>query len=403
MTGLLKKSLAVRPLGAGVRGAAVILLGLASGNAMAQAPPTPVRTAEVKLQEVQLHRRVTGSLRAVSRGAVAALEEGRITEITVREGAEVKQGDVIARVDARRLEAQQSELRATFGVIEAQIAQRESELNQARRDLERYENLVTTRAGTVEEYQHRQTAVTVAEAQLETEKRRLAEIGSKLELIEVRLDDVVVRAPYDGRVVTRHAEPGEWIRAGEPFITLISAGQVEAWLDVPERFMPTLAAAHDATITVELRGSDREFQSLAAKRVPEVHARTRTFPLVLTLDDDHGVLSPGMSVDAWLPMGESAERLTVPKDAVIRNGQTAYVYKAQPQEGGATAVQAPVTVEFQSQGLAVVSGESLAAGDLVVVEGNERLMPGMPVVIAEEASASRDEQRVAKGHGVSGR
>jgi RND family efflux transporter MFP subunit len=397
MTGLLKGIVTVRnnsKLGAGL--AIALLIGLLPTTAWTQAPATVVRTAEAKLQEVQLHHRVTGSLRAVARGDVAALEEGRIIEITVREGAEVKKDDVIARVDARRLEAQRSELQATLRVAEAQIAQRTAELKQAKRDLARYERLVQTSAGTVEEYQHRETAVAVAESQLQTEERRLTEIKSQLELIEVRLDDVVVKAPYDGRVVSRHAEPGEWIRPGEPFVTLISAGRVEAWLDVPERFMPTLTADSAESIAVELRGSDQKFRSLAAKRVPEVHARNRTFPLVLTLDDEHGVLSPGMSVDAWLPIGESAERLTVPKDAVIRHGQTAFVYKAQPEKEGATAVQAPVTVEFETGGLAVVSSHGLAAGDRVVVEGNERLVPGMPVVVAESLPARDDARQAAK-------
>ncbi|QDU39520.1 Multidrug resistance protein MdtA precursor [Maioricimonas rarisocia] len=348
---------------------------------------------------MQRHHRVTGSLRAVARGDVAALEEGRVVEVTVREGASVRKGDVIARGDTRRLEAQKSELQATLQKIEALVAQHQAELRQAKLDLDRHRKLVQSNASTMEEFEHRETAVVVAQAQLESEQRRSGEINSQIELLQIRLDDMTVRAPYNGRIVERHTEPGEWIRAGAPFVTMVSSGQVEAWLEVPERFLHGLVAGDTseasslqvdvAELSVNVRGSDRSYPVLSAKRVPDVQARARTFPLVLTLDDANGALTPGMSVDAWIPVGSREPVLTVPKDAVIRSGRTEYVFKATEMDGTVTAVQAPVSVQFETGSLAVIVAENLADGDRVVVEGNERLTSGAPIMVVDSMSTSR--------------
>lgn len=365
-------------------------------SADAQFPPATVRAVPAKTREVQRHHRVTGSLRAVARGDVAALEEGRVIEVTVREGADVRKGDVIARVDPRRLQAQNAQLQATLQTSAALIAQYQAELRQAKLDLARQKKLVASNASTMEEFEHRETAVAVAQAQLDAEQRRSAEIQSLIDLVQIRLDDMTVRAPYNGRIVERHTEPGEWIRAGEPFVTMVSSGQVEAWLEIPERYLHGLIAGETSqagplrldvsALAVNVRGSDRSYPVLSARRVADVQNRARTFPLVLTLDDANGALTPGMSVDAWIPVGPRKPQLTVPKDAVIRSGRTEYVFKANEADGALTAAQVPVTVLYETGEFAVIASDALSDGDPVVVEGNERLTSGAPILIVESAS-----------------
>lgn len=351
--------------------------------AEAQFPPAAVRAVAVKQQEVEPHHRFTGSLKAVARGDVAALEDGRVLEVTVREGAKVEKGDIIARIDARRLTAQKGELEAALSTAEALIAQREAEVRQANLDMERSASLIRNNAISQQQYERSETELTVANAKLETDRRRLDEIRRQLELIEVRLADTEVHAPYDGQVIMRHTEPGEWIRAGEPFVTLVSTGKVEAWLEIPERYAGTVSQyAHKVPVNVV--GTDRVFESISAKRVHEVHPRTRTFQYVLTLDADDAILTPGMSVVSWLPTGPAESSLTVPKDAVIHSAGQAYVYKAVQGEEGSTAQRTPVKIKFETSDLVVVDSPQLADGDLVVVEGNERLMPGSPIAVSVE-------------------
>lgn len=366
---------------------ALLLTLVVPGYTHAQAPPSVVRTATAKLKESQEHYRVTGSLRAVARGDISALEEGRILDITVREGDVVKAGDVIARIDARRLEAQRSELKALLLAAEATVEQHKLELSQSQRDYARSAQLVETRAVSVEEHQHHETNAAIAEAQFLSALRRVSVVESQLDLLSVRLEDMVIRTPYDARVVTRHAEPGEWIHAGDAIVTLISSGAIEAWLDVPERYAQTLG---DTGLSVNATGFAEPIAAFAAKRVADVDPRTRTFPVVLTLENPTGSLAPGTSVNAWLPVGTKEQRLTVPKDAVIRNGQSAYVFKAVEQERGVVAVQTPVIVAYETGQEVVLAGGGVVDGDRVVVEGNERLLPGATIAVAPSVGRSED-------------
>lgn len=374
----------------------VASLFLVATPAFAQMPPTVVRAVAAQTQSVEPHHRFTGSLRAVARGDVAALEDGRVLEVTVREGATVKKGDIVARIDDRRLKAQQGELDASLHTAQALIAQREAELRQANLDMERASTLIRNNAISQQLYDRSETQVAVAQAQLETDRRRLEEIKQQLKLIQVRLDDTVVRAPYDAQVIQRHTEAGEWIRAGEPFVTLVSTGQIEAWLEIPERFAGIVAEYAEA-VEVQVAGCEDCFTSLAVKQVHEVHPRTRTFSLVLTLETQDAHISPGMSVEAWLPIGPKENSLTVPKNAVIRSAGTAYVFKAVSAEDQVTALRVPIKVKFETGNLAVVQSAQLSDGELVVVEGNERLFPGMPIAIAPDTSPG-GQQTAAKLH-----
>ncbi len=108
--------------------------------------------------------------------------------------------------------------------------------------------------------------------------------------------------------------------------------------------------------------------------------------MVVTLDNSFGQLAPGMSLTAWVPTGKTAKRLTVDKDAVLRNETgTAYVYVARrqgPQSSSTPAVATPVNIKelFPVGRRVVVESRNLQDGDLVVIEGNERLFPGMPIL-----------------------
>ncbi|PQO44260.1 efflux RND transporter periplasmic adaptor subunit [Blastopirellula marina] len=364
---------------------------IGASTAAAQMQPVAVRAVPVELQKVQPHHRFTGSLRAISRGSVAALEDGRVLEVTVREGATVKQNDVIAIVDSRRLEAQQGELQAALLTAQALVSQRQAELRQTKLDLERSHTLVGRNAISQQQHEHNETEVAVAEARLATDQRRIAEIERQIELMQVRLDDTTVRAPYDAQVIARLAQPGEWIKAGEPFVTLVSTGKIEAWLEIPERYSGVLSQ-YAQQPTVKIVGNDQQFTASSAKRVHEVHPRTRTFQFVLTLEDPEHELSPGMSVDAWLPIGPEQDDLTVPKDAVVRAGGAAYVYKAVEGEKGTIAVRQPIQVKYETANLIVIDAIGLAPGDKVIIEGNERLLPNTPIAVTEVQPPSRQAE-----------
>ncbi|MCB9849208.1 MAG: efflux RND transporter periplasmic adaptor subunit [Phycisphaerales bacterium] len=344
--------------------------------------PTPVRTEAVTAERVQEHRRVTGSLQAVARSSVASQEAGQVINILTDEGRRVAEGEVIAQLDARRLEAQLAETLSRVERAESELAERQSALAFAEFENRRLENLREGHEASERESMVATSELGAARARVQAAQRAISEGQHQAELLRIRLDDMTVRAPFDARVVSRHVDPGEWIEPGEPIVTLVSTGDIEARLEVPERFSESVAHYADR-IYADVVGAGQTIPSTDVRIIPDVDPKARSFSVILTLDNPDDTLTPGMSVVAWIPTTDEAEQLTVPKAAVTRNGKDAFVYRTMQDENGATtATKTPVTVLFDWQDRVVVAADSLQAGDNVIVEGNERLMPGATLALA---------------------
>ena len=354
--------------------------GLSLLPALAAAQPTTVRTAEVAEELVQEHRRVTGSLQAVSRAAVAAQESGLVESVLVDEGSLVREGDVILSLDARRLTAQLEEARAEHANYEAIVSQRLAELDFAHLDRDRIRQAHDQGAASERELSEVETMLGVRESQLESARRVVDSTARRVDLLEIRLKDMQVRAPFDARVVSRHVEPGEWTEPGRPVVTLVSTGTIEARLEVPERYASSVFA-NPESLFVQLASDGRWVPSLEVRPVADVDERARTFQVFVTLDNATGELAPGMAVNAWVPTSEESFALLTPKDAVIRDGRDAYVFRVEGDDTPA-ADKTPVTVLFSWGDMLAVSSQDLDAGDAVVVEGNERLAPDAELTIA---------------------
>lgn len=344
------------------------VLGLAS--ALPVFGQTPVRVAEVRNERLQQRQAVTGSLRAVARGEVAALEAGRLIKLTVREGDTVSQGDVIGEIDSRRLQAQKSAARADLRVAEAELKRHQAIAARAASDLARGEKLKLQSAVSQQELDGYRAAANVADAEIESVTRQIERANETIRLLDIRLSDTTISAPYDASVVARHVEVGDWVQPGDPLLTLVSTGPVEAWLEIPERFVEYLL--QENSVAVQSAATSEPLRVLSTKRIADVNPRVRTIHLVATIDNSSGVLAPGMSVKGWVPAGRSDDFLTVPKDAIVRRSGQPTVFAVDEE---AKANQIPVRVLFETTDRVAVESPRLTTGTAVVIEGNERLMP----------------------------
>ncbi len=343
---------------------------------------TPVRVSEVRLERLQQRQMVTGSLRAIARGDVAALESGRLNELTAREGDTIAKGDVIARVDDRRLQAERKAAEADRRVAEAELKRHRATAKQAAANLARGEKLIRQNAVSRQELDQFRAASDVATAEIEAAQRRIERASETIRLLDVRLSDTTVIAPYDASVVARHVEPGDWVQPGDKLLTLVSTGPVEAWLEVPERYAPAISDA-DAKLTINSDALGRTLDVLNVKKLTDVNRRVRTMSVIATISNSDRQLAPGMSIHGWVPAGKSGDYLTVPKDAIVRRaGQPAVFAVNEDQK----AQQIAVRVLFETSERVAVESPRLSAGSAIVVEGNERLMPQQLVQVMRDPS-----------------
>ncbi len=355
--------------------------------------PTQVRVDAVQLETLQDHRQVTGNLRAVSRAEVASEEQGKVIHVEVDEAMHVNQGDVLARLDDSRLQIQLNEQQANLLSTEALLDARQAELDNAEWNLNRLKPLWEKEMTTEQNLRNAERDFSVSQAQLLSTQRELDSIQQRIELLQERLDDMKIYAPFDGWVVNRQIEVGEWVNSGDSIITLVSSGHIEAWLEVPERFKEPVHRYSDK-IQLSFFDGKHSVTSLNSRIIPEVDPRVRTFMLVADLNTQDGLYVPGMSVTAWVPTGTKMEHKTVHADAVLRDQAGFYVFKAQSMpEGGYMATPVNIEVLFDHNDRVAIESRQLAKGDWLVIEGNERLRPMTPLKFINEPAEQKDLQK----------
>jgi HlyD family secretion protein len=196
---------------------------------------------------------------------VATKYAGRVEEVLVEEGDQVSAGQVLARLDTAELRASQARARAEVasaeqGIAEAEalIIQRENELSFAQQQLARANELIKNNNISREQLDQRRADRNVAQAALSAAKARLVSAQRNVEAAEAELDrigiqisDSVIKAPIDGRVQYRLAEPGEVLSGGGPLITIIDLTDVYMTVFLPTRQAGLAFVGNEARIILD--------------------------------------------------------------------------------------------------------------------------------------------------------
>jgi RND family efflux transporter MFP subunit len=379
--------------------AAVVASGAANALAQNGPPAAKVVLDEARLEVVQQWREVTGDLRAIRRSTLASEAEGLVMELLIDPGDAVKAGQPIARLKDTLATFSADSAAAALQQQRATVTLRQAELAKAERDLTQTREIASRGGAKQNEVADAETAVDAAQARLAEAEAEAASAEAFLAEARERLENTVISAPFDGFIVGEHTEVGQWVREGDPVAEIVQTDIVEAWLDVPERF---IAAISSTEATVQLRiealGEVREAQVTAI--VPLADELSRLFPVRVRMENPDGLLRPGMSVTGLVPTGASVESLTVHKDAVLRNDAGTYVYFARQVPGGGLISEvAPVQVLFAAGERVAVRSPVLAGGEQVVIEGNERMFPGQPLRPVGGAPAADGAASAADGAG----
>jgi RND family efflux transporter MFP subunit len=408
-----------------------------SAPAAAQFGPAPVSVAPVVEREIAAGQTFVGTVRPVRRSTIGSAVDGRVIEVMVEEGDQVKTDQPLAQLRTATLEIELAAAKAQLDVMQHELEEwqngpRPEEVEQAkanmlgaqarmeyaRSKLKRIQNLVERRAVSEDELEDASSAAehavqtyVAAKAAWDlavagTRAEKLAQARAKVAVqqeeirrIEDQLSKHTIVSPFEGEVVTKHTEVGQWITQGQPVAEVVELGQIDVEVMVLENYIPYLRIGTPAQ--VEINAIPGEMFSTLPGAVSQIIAqadlRSRNFPVKVRLDNQlvngRYLLKPGMFARINLPIGKLEKALLVPKDAVVLGGPAPMVYIFEPSEkdprlGRARPV--PVQLGADSEGHVSVTGE-LKAGQQVIVEGNERMRPPFEVRITEQARSRRPQ------------
>ncbi len=334
------------------------LLGPAIGAA--QDLGIPVRYTAAREHTVRQTVRLTGSVEARRTAVVATEVAGVVAALVASEGEEVGKGSALVRLRREPIELRQQAAAGELAEAVARLKSAELRLERAR-ELE------------VSEVVSRQRVDDTA-YEAEALQGRVAQLRAETARLDRDLANTTVRASFTGVIGKEHAQVGEWLDIGDPVVELISLDALEVRLQVPERYFHGLSLGTSSTLRfLALPGF--ELMGKVKAIVPRADPQARTFPVLVGLPNSARRIAVGMLAEVDLAIGAAATAIVVPKDAVVTQDSESTVFVLK----GESAVRR-VAVEVGAgvgQWIAV-TGE-IAAGDSVVVRGNEALSDGQAV------------------------
>lgn len=315
---------------------------------------------------------------------------GRITAIRVREGEEVKKGDLLMTIDDSQaqagLKAAESMLDEAMSAreeVEAAIGQAESGLELSKKTFERYKGLFEKRIISQQEFDEVSTNHEVAKRKYDMSLSRRRQVEAKVAQAEANIQNArVVRgytrvvAPFDGIVARRFADLGSMASPGTPLFLIDEAGIYQILLSISEGYASVIKVGTACRVSIEAAGIEEESLTVS-EIVPEFDPATRSFTVKVDLHEKSGVRA-GMFGRATFSLGED-KVIAVPEGALVRVGGYEGVYAI--TKGDVARFFMVKTGERFGGKVEVLSG--LSEGQRIIVSGLDQIRDGDVVEVAK--------------------
>jgi RND family efflux transporter MFP subunit len=347
-------------------------LALAGCGAEAAKEPEvrPVRTLVVTPKALTDDRRAIGEIKPRHESDLGFRVAGKIVARTAEIGQEVKKGDLLARLDEQDFRRKLQSAEADVAAAEAVLAEAEAAEGRSRQLLAQGH---TTRA----QYD-------VAVKNQRSAEAKLASAKASLQIAKDQLAYAELRADFDGVVTAVTGEPGQVINIGQTIVRLARPEEKDAVFAIAESVFgqrrpderPELIVSLLSNATISAEGVVREIS-------PVADAATRTYQVKVALRNPPEQMRFGASVEGRLK-AEAAAAIVLPGSALFDKGGQPAVWVFDKAKG-AVALRAVTVARYETD--RVVIGGGLAAGDIVVTAGVNRLREGQSVRLLAERDA----------------
>lgn len=341
------------------------------GGRFAPTGPTPVVATAATQGDIDIIVNGLGTVTPLRTVTVRTRVDGELVRVLFNEGQLVKEGELLAEIDARAFQVQLAQ-------AEGQLARDRALLENAKLDLERYRTLfkqdsiarqqVDTQVSLVRQYEG---AIAVDRSQVD---------NAKLQLTYSR-----ITAPISGRIGLRQVDPGNIVHAGDQngIVVITQLQPVTVLYTVPQDLLPQVMKRIQSGDTVDVEAWDRDQKAKLADGAlasadNQVDPQTGTVKLKAQFANEDNGLFPNQFVNVRMKLDTLHDAVIVPAPAVQRGAQGMFVYVVRQDS---TVMPRNVKLgPLDGQRQAIADG--LAAGEMVVTDGTDRLRPGAQVAVA---------------------
>ena len=343
-------------------------------------PSVPVKTDVARVQDLDIYLRGLGTVTAFNTVTVRSRVQGELIEVLFKEGEQVKDDQLLARIDPRSFEVA---LEQALG----QQQQNESQYQNARRDLQRYQTLRKQDSIAPQMLDTQLALVSKFEGQLKSDR---AAVNSA----RLQLDYTRITAPIAGRLGLRRVDAGNLINANDPLglVVITQTQPIAVLFTLAENDLPAVRGPLLAGQTLTVQAYDRSDQVQLAQGElmtidNQIDVTTGTVKLKARFSNETDALFPNQFVNVRMKVNTVKDALTIPTGALQQGNQGAFVYVILPDD--TVAVRPVKTGARSGDRVAILDG--VQVGERVVLEGTDRLRAGAKarVIGGSEGAGSR--------------
>ncbi|MDK2126610.1 efflux RND transporter periplasmic adaptor subunit [Parachitinimonas caeni] len=318
--------------------------------------------AKAALGELRQSIALSGTLSPVNQTRVNAEVDGVVAEVLVRPGDQVKRGQVLARIETADLNNQ-------VKTQSANLERSRAELALAEKNRDRSANLLKQNFISPNSHDSAENALIAARAAVKADEARLAVAGKALQ-------DAVVKAPFDGFIAERTAQPGQRIGINAPLFSLVDLKELEFEANLPVSSLGAVKIGQELTLRVEGFG-DRQFGGHVERINPTAQAGSRMIPIYIRIANPKAELRGGMFAQSELTLQKASDAVTLPMLA-IRGLEQKQPLALVVKDGKLIERKLKLGLISETTQQAQVL-EGLAAGEQVVIAKLASLKPGQQV------------------------
>lgn len=329
----------------------------------------------------------SGYVTARRQSTVSSKVTGKITDVNIEEGMRVKAGQQLARLDdsivAKALALSAAQLQASGSALEETRVQ----VRQAQIDYDRASRMTTSEIASRSDLDHAQAQLDALKARLAAQNDSYAVAQRQLQLHQQDVEDTIIRAPFDGIVVSKDAQPGEMISpmsAGGGFTrtgicTIVDMDSLEIEVDVAEAYINRVHPGQKVEAVLDAY-PDWKIPAHVITAVPTADRQKATVKVRIAFDAKDARILPDMGVKTTFidtePATETSNVVEIPKGAVRRDGERDIVFVMQGDRAERRAVRVLQTDNDKAR---VAAG--ISAGDNVIVDAPADLKDGERVKV----------------------
>ena len=323
----------------------------AAGSPGGQGAPT-VEAVPVTAAPMQRTIEAVGTLQSNESVIIRPEITGRVAEILFEEGQAVAADTVLVRLDD--------------STYRAQLAEAEAAAALSRTNFNRADDLFRKKTG--------------SERALDEARARRDADAAAVALARASLDKTILKASFDGVLGLRLVSVGDYVTPGQDIVNLEDMSPLKVDFRIPEIFLTQIKTGQEIEIAVDALPG-RLINGRVYAIDPRVDAAGRSMLIRATVDNEDGILRPGLFARVNLVVDSNLEALQVPEQALMPQGDKQFVYRVVDGK----AVRTEIRTGMRRKGMVEIV-EGLDAGETIIIAGQMKVQPDAPVTVVTPAA-----------------